>query len=146
MVMGSFAIATLVGRKGDANHDLDAYRGLATTRPALAFGFAVLLMAQAGVPFTSGFLAKFYVISAAVQSRSFALALIAMLAAVVAAFFYLRVIVLMYSPVADGDDQPGLPVPFGAGLVVVLAVGFTLFAGVLPGTFFDFARHATFLF
>jgi NADH-quinone oxidoreductase subunit N len=114
----------------------------------VALGFTVLLMAQAGVPFTSGFLAKFYVISAAVQSRSYALALIAMLAAVVAAFFYLRVIITMYSSdEAEGDEAPArLAVPFGAGLALATAVAFTLLAGILPQTFFDFDKNATLLF
>ncbi len=147
MVMGSFTIATLVGRRGDAEHDLESYRGLARRRPAVALGFTVLLMAQAGVPFTSGFLAKFYVISAAVESHSYALALIAMLGAVVAAFFYLRVIITMYSPPEDADAVPvRLPIPFGAGLVLGTTVAVTLLAGVLPQVFFDFARQATLLF
>jgi NADH-quinone oxidoreductase subunit N len=150
MVMGSFAIATVVGGRGDAAHDLDAYKGLARRRPAVALGFTVLLMAQAGVPFTSGFLAKFYVISAAVQSHSYALALIAMLAAVVAAFFYLRVIITMYSSdEVEGEEAAPparLAVPFGAGLALTAAVAFTLVAGILPQTFFDFAKDATLLF
>jgi len=146
MVMGSFAIATVVGRRGDAEHDLDSYKGLSSRRPAIALGFTVLLMAQAGVPFTSGFLAKFYVISAAVESRSYALALIAMIAAVIAAFFYLRVILLMFSPLEEGSQPDPLHLPFGAGLVLACAVGFTLLAGILPNTFFEFARRATLLF
>ena len=146
MVIGSFAIATLVGRRGDDQHDLEAYQGLARRRPALALGFTVLLMAQAGVPFTSGFLAKFYVISAAVESESYALALIAMLAAVIAAFFYLRVIITMYSSDESDEAPAALPVPFGAGLVLVTAVGFTLLAGILPKAFCDLAQQATLLF
>ena len=55
-------------------HDLDAYRGLASRRPALALAFTIFLLAQAGVPFTTGFLAKFYVISAAVEPTTYALA------------------------------------------------------------------------
>ena len=147
LVMGSFAVATLVGRRGDAEHDLDRYKGLARRRPAVALGFTVLLMAQAGVPFTSGFLAKFYVIAAAVDSRSYAIALIAMLAAVVAAFFYLRIVITMYSASDADEGAPArLPVPFGAGLVVAAAVAFTLVAGILPQPFFDFAKDATLLF
>ena len=148
MVMGSFGIATLVGGRGDAEHQLEAYRGLSSRRPALALGFAVLLMAQAGVPFTSGFLAKFYVISAAAESGSYALALVAMLAAVVAAFFYLRVILVMFSPLREGADGTALPVPFSAALALVSAVAFTLIAGfpITSGTFFEFARRATLLF
>ena len=146
MVMGSFAIVTLVARRGDAEHSLETYRGLYARRPGLALAFTVFLMAQAGVPFTSGFLAKFYVISAAVERRSYALAIIAMLAAVVAAFFYLRVIVLMFSP-PDGD-APLRPVavPLPAGAALAVTVGFTLLAGILPAPFLNFARDATLLF
>jgi NADH:ubiquinone oxidoreductase subunit 5 (subunit L)/multisubunit Na+/H+ antiporter MnhA subunit len=72
----------------------------------------VFLLAQAGVPFTSGFLAKFYVISAAVQRGQYALAIIAMLAAAVAAFFYLRVALLMYS--SDPGESAGEPPILGA--------------------------------
>src|SRR5204863_3041847 len=96
MVLGSFAIVTVVGRRGDANHDLSAYRGLSTRKPLLALVFTILLLAQAGVPFTTGLWAKFYVIAAAVESHSYALAVIAMLAAAISAFFYLRVVVNMY--------------------------------------------------
>jgi NADH-quinone oxidoreductase subunit N len=149
MVLGSFGVVTLVGRKGDDRHDLDAYRGLARQRPGLAFAFTVFLLAQAGVPFTSGFLAKFYVIGAAVQSRSYALAVIAMLAAVIAAFFYLRVIVVMYMA---GDEEgagaaaaPALRVPAGAGVALGLSLGFTVLVGFLPQFVFDFARHASVL-
>ena len=98
MVIGSFAVVTVVGGRGDASHDLDRYRSLAKSRPLLAGSFAVLLMAQAGIPFTTGFLAKLEVISASVGAGSTALAVLAMVSAAIAAFFYLRVILLMYSP------------------------------------------------
>src|SRR5437764_2254272 len=121
MILGSFGIATIVGRKGDNRHSLDDYRGLARVRPGLAFTFTIFLLAQAGVPLTSGFLAKFYVISAAVEAHSYALAIIAMLAAVIATFFYLRVIVAMYmsddaaADAADEDEaepaRPRLAIP-----------------------------------
>jgi NADH-quinone oxidoreductase subunit N len=152
MVMGSFAVVTLVARKGDNATKLDDFRGLAQRRPALAIAMTVLLLAQAGVPFTSGFLAKFYVISAAVERESYAIALIAMLAAVVAAFFYLRLVLVMYS--TDGaEDAAGattsrLPVPFSAGIAIAATVVFTLLAGfpVASGAFFEFARDATLIF
>jgi NADH-quinone oxidoreductase subunit N len=147
MVLGSFAIVTVVARRGDDQHDIEAYRGLSSTRPALALAFTVLLMAQAGIPFTTGFLAKFYVIAAAVDSRSYALAVIAMLAAVVAAFFYLRVIIVMYSSPAEGEDAPPrLPVPRSVASALVVTVAFTVVAGLLPGPVIDFARHATLIF
>ena len=152
MILGSFGIATIVGRIGDDRHNLTDYRGLARARPGLAFTFTVFLLAQAGVPLTSGFLAKFYVISAAVEARSYALAIIAMIAAVIATFFYLRVIVAMYM---SGDEEaeeaaatptaPRLAIPIGAAAALGLALAFTLIVGFLPEAVLDFARHATVL-
>lgn len=147
MALGSFAVVTVVGRSENL-HGLDAYRGLAARRPGLALVFTVLLMAQAGIPFTSGFFAKLYVIRAAVDSESYALAIVAMLVAAVAAFFYLRVIVLMYSP-AEGDDavatepgrRPRLPASMATALAVTIA--FTVVVGFLPGPVIEFAESAT---
>ena len=107
MVIGSFAIITLLGRRGDASHDIAGYRGLASRQPFLALAFAVLLLAQAGVPFTTGFLAKLQVVAAAVDVHSVPLAVIAMVSAALAAFFYLRVAVLMYTPVRPSPLAPG---------------------------------------
>jgi NADH-quinone oxidoreductase subunit N len=149
MILGSFGIATIVGRKGDDRHSLTDYRGLARARPGLAFTFTIFLLAQAGVPLTSGFLAQFYVISAAVQARSYALAIIAMIAAVIATFFYLRVIVAMYMSGDEADEAaaaaPRLTIPIGAGAALGLALAFTLIVGFLPEAVLDFARHATVL-
>ena len=145
MVAGSFGIVTLVGRKGDVGHGLDDYRGLSRDRPALALAFVLFLLAQAGVPLTSGFFAKFYVISAAVDAGSTWLAIIAMVTAVIAAFLYLRIIVSMYMQ-ADDDDAPGarrIPVPFAAGLGLAVAALVTLAAGVAPGILADPASEAT---
>lgn len=102
MVIGTFAVVTVVGGRGDARHGLEHYRGLAVRRPWLAGALTVLLMSQAGIPFTTGFLAKLEVIQAAVDAHSAALAVIAMVTAVIAAFFYLRVILLMYSGTGAG--------------------------------------------
>ena len=150
MVIGSFAVVTLVSGKGDNNHSLDAFRGLGSRRPVLALVFTLLLLAQTGVPLTSGFLAKFYVISAAVEAKSYALAIIAMLAAVIAAFFYLRLIVVMYmaAPAEEGETAPPagpIPVAVGAGVSLAIAIGFTMVVGFLPSAVFTFARQATLL-
>ena len=107
MAIGSFAVVTVVGGRGDKHHGLERYRGLAARQPVLAGTFALLLLAQAGIPLTTGFLAKLAVIEAAVGAHSSPLAVIAMVSAVVAAFFYIRVVVLMYSPRATlGDIDP----------------------------------------
>ncbi len=106
LVIGSFAVITVMARKGDTGHELSDYRGLARRQPWLALAFAVLLLGQAGAPFTTGFLAKFGVVGAVVATRGYVLATIAMLSAAVAAFFYLRVAVTMFSPVGEVGDAP----------------------------------------
>ncbi len=126
MVVGSFAVITLVAGPGDAAHDLENYRGLSRRSPWLALSLTVLLLSQAGVPFTTGFLAKLEVVSAAVGAGSDALAVIAMVSAAIAAFFYLRVVFTMYSgaPATAGAHVDGgggmpaeLPRPSGALLL-----------------------------
>jgi NADH-quinone oxidoreductase subunit N len=113
LVIGSFAVITVMSRPGDTGHQISDYRGLARRQPLLALAFAVLLLGQAGVPFTTGFLAKFEVVAAAEATRAYVLAAIAMVSAAVAAFFYLRVAVTMFSPVGpvgdlvDGGDGAG---------------------------------------
>jgi len=111
MTIGSFAIVTVLGRKGDGDHDLTRYRGLAQRQPLLALSFAILLLAQAGAPFTTGLWAKLQVVLAAVSGGSVPLAVIAMVTAAIAAFFYLRVAVLMYVSGAPGEggDEAGAP-------------------------------------
>jgi hypothetical protein len=106
MVIGSFAVVTLLGRRGDAAHDISSYRGLAKRQPLLALMFAVLLLAQAGAPFTTGLWAKLQVVLAAVDHQ-IPLAVIAMVSAAIAAFFYLRVAVLMYTPLPVPGAVPG---------------------------------------
>lgn len=96
MVAGTFGVMSLVGGQGDGNHSLDDYVGLSRSRPVLAGLMAVLLFSQAGIPFTSGFLAKFRVIFAVAGSGSYVLAAVAMLSAVVAAVLYLRIVVSMF--------------------------------------------------
>jgi NADH-quinone oxidoreductase subunit N len=109
MVIGTFAVVTVIGGPGDIAHGLERYRGLGARQPWLAGALAVLLMSQAGIPFTTGFLAKLEVVQAAVNANSTALAVVAMVTAVIAAFFYLRVILLMYSPsgVPEGAGETG---------------------------------------
>ena len=107
MTIGSFAIVTVLGREGDADHDLSRYRGLAGRQPVLALALAVLLLAQAGAPFTTGLWAKVQVVFAAVEAGEVPLGVIAMVTAVVAAYFYLRVAVLMYAGGGLGEAEGG---------------------------------------
>jgi NADH-quinone oxidoreductase subunit N len=104
MTIGSFAIVTVLGREGDGDHDLTRYRGLARRQPLLALSFAILLLAQAGAPFTTGLWAKLQVVLATVSAGAVPLGVIAMVSAAIAAFFYLRVAVLMYASKEPEED------------------------------------------
>lgn len=141
IALGSFAVISVAAPSGDAAHSLDDYRGLASRKPALAFGFTILLLAQAGVPFTTGFLGKFFVIDASIKSENYLLAIIAMLAAVVGAFLYLRIMLAMYS---DGEDAVSgtEPVPRSAALTIGIAVAFTLFFGIFADLLVDLVGDA----
>ncbi len=107
MTVGSFAIVTVLGGDGDGDHDLSRYRGLARRQPALALALAILLLAQAGAPFTTGLWAKLQVVFAAVAAGEVPLGVIAMVTAAIAAYFYLRVAVLMYAGGGLGEAEGG---------------------------------------
>jgi NADH-quinone oxidoreductase subunit N len=99
-----------------------------------------LLVAQAGVPFTSGFIAKFGVIGAAVDESSYTLAIVAMLSTVIAAYLYLRIMVSSWIQEAPADDDTSaVAIPFGSGVAIVAAVGFTLVVGLFPEWLLDVA-------
>jgi NADH-quinone oxidoreductase subunit N len=104
LVIGSFAVISVMARDGDTGHQISDYRGLARRQPVVALAFAALLLGQAGAPFTTGFLAKFGVVGAVVATHAYVLAVVAMVSAAIAAFFYLRVAVTMFSPVGPAGD------------------------------------------
>ena len=140
LVVGTFAVVSLVARHGDTRTDLDSFRGLGRRHAALALALTVLLVAQAGVPFTSGFIAKFGVIGAAVDESSYALAIVAMLSTVIAAFIYLRIMVSAWIQEAPADDDTSnVSIPLGSGLAITAAVVFTLVVGLFPEWLLDVA-------
>lgn len=140
MVIGSFAVVSALA--GGADHDVDRYAGLAKRRPLLAFAFTVFLLGQAGVPFTSGFIAKFMVIRAAVGDEVYWLAILAMVASVVTAFMYLRIIMTMWDREVDVADAAPIAVPWTTGVVVAAAAVATIAYGVIPQSLIEFARDA----
>lgn len=143
-VVATFAVVTLMGGLGDDHHSIERYRGLARRQPWLGGALAVLLLSQLGAPLTTGFYAKFSVLASVVDAGGGALAIIAMLSAAIAAFFYLRWTLTIY---AD-DDVEGtkVVVPVGTGLVIGFGVATTLFFGIWPGPLVTLAQHATVLF
>jgi NADH-quinone oxidoreductase subunit N len=151
MTIGAFAVVTVIARSThDARHTLDDYRGLAARRPVLTAFLTFFLLAQAGVPATGGFVAKLQVFAAAVDARLYYLAIIGVLVTVVSWFFYLRVVVTMYTGGEEAEQAaparrraPRVDAPAAVVLAVTAAV--TLVIGILPGAFMDVAKDATFL-
>ncbi len=143
-VVATFAIVTLVGGLGDENHSLEAYRGLARRQPWLGGALTILLLSQLGAPLTSGFYAKYSVLAAAIDQGGTPLALIALLSAAIAAFFYLRWAMVLYTD--DDVDATRIVVPKSTGLVIFLGVAVTVVFGIWPGPLATLSQHATLFF
>lgn len=134
MIVGSFGVVLLVSSRGERHLSLASYRGLAKRSPILAAIMAVFLLALAGIPPTTGFISKVAVFSAAIGVGYWWLVLVGVLASVVAAFFYLRVIVLMYMQEPEIDWQiERAPV---AGAAVAVPAVFSIVLGIFPGILF----------
>jgi NADH-quinone oxidoreductase subunit N len=141
--VGSFAVVTLVrDSAGEATH-LSAWAGLGRRSPVVAAAFAIFLLSFAGIPLTAGFVAKLGVFAAAFENGQVVLVLVGLLASAIAAFFYVRVIVLMFfsEPAADG---PAVSRPSTATAVVIaVAAALTVLLGVLPGSLLELAQQAS---
>jgi NADH-quinone oxidoreductase subunit N len=132
MTLGGFACIIAMRRGGVAVEDIEALAGLARTQPGTAFLFAAILFSLAGIPPLAGFFAKYYVFLAAIEAGLYALAVIGVVTSVVGAYYYLRIVKLMYF------DDPVLPIERVPGeLQAVLAasgvlmIGFVVFAAPL---------------
>jgi NADH-quinone oxidoreductase subunit N len=140
--IGAFGILTLVrDPDGEATH-LSRWAGLGRRSPLVAGVFALFLLALAGIPLTSGFTGKFAVFSAAVSGGATPLVVVGAIASAVAAFFYVRVIVLMFfaEPLPDG---PVVVVPGSAtAAALAVAAAVTVVLGVFPQPVLDLANHA----
>ncbi|MDQ3664449.1 MAG: NADH-quinone oxidoreductase subunit NuoN [Actinomycetota bacterium] len=140
--LGAFAVVTLVRDAGGETTHLSRWAGLGREAPLTAGAFAFFLLAFAGIPLTSGFMGKWIVFASAWAGGAWPLVVVAVLASVVAAFFYVRVIVLMFfsDPVGDG---PAVAVPSVlTSSVIVVAVLATVLLGVVPGPVLDLAQQA----
>lgn len=141
LAAGSFAVVTVIGGDGDSNHDIDAYKGLAQRKPLLAALFTILLLGQAGIPFTGGFVAKLGVISSAVDTQYYFLAGVAMLSAAIAAYVYLRILMAMYVQI-DDQQIDGINVPKGVWVVTGFTSIVVIVTGFIPGPIVDITRDA----
>lgn len=140
--IGAFAVVTLVRDSGGETTHLSKWAGLGKTSPLLAGSFALFMLSFAGIPLTGGFIGKWGVFSAAYSGGFWWLVVIGVLISALAAYFYVRVIVLMFftEPVGDG---PTVAVPSAlTTVVIVVAVVGTIGLGIIPGPVLDLAQHA----
>ncbi|HEX6248504.1 MAG TPA: NADH-quinone oxidoreductase subunit NuoN [Nocardioidaceae bacterium] len=142
MTIAAFAVVSVVRDASGEATALSRWSGLGKESPVVAGVFAFLLLGMAGIPLTSGFTGKWAVFASALAGGAWPLVVVAVLMSAVAAFFYIRVIVLMYfsEPVGEG---PTVTMP-SVLTTIVIAVGFTatLVLGVVPGPVLDLAATA----
>jgi NADH-quinone oxidoreductase subunit N len=141
--VGAFGIVTLVRDSGGEATHLSQWAGLAKRSPVVASAFALFLLSLAGIPLTAGFVGKFAVFAAAVEGGAAPVAVVGVLASAVAAFFYVRIIVLMFfsEPAEDGPTVV-LPSIFTSASIALCAAA-TVLLGVLPGPVLDLADRAS---
>jgi NADH-quinone oxidoreductase subunit N len=139
MTLGTFACILAMRRHGRMVEDIDQLAGLSNTSPMMAFLLAMLLFSLAGIPPLAGFFAKFYVFLAAINAGLYALAVIGVLLSVVGAYYYLRIVKIMYfdARVERFEPMPGL-------LAAVLGASglFILFYFVYPAPLVNVAEAA----
>ena len=144
--VGAFAVVTLVRDSSGEATDLNRWKGLGKRSPFAATSFALFLLAFAGIPLTSGFIGKFSIFSAAYESGAKGVVIAGVLSSAIAAFFYIRVIVLMFFTDTT-EDGTGVEIPsILTGATVVIAAAITVALGVYPAPLLDFITNlATFI-
>ena len=144
MSVGSFGVLSMLERRHRKAMSLDDLRGLGRRYPVPAGMLALFLLSLAGIPGTAGFIAKLGVFRAAMQAGQESLVLIAVVSSVIAAFFYIRVIVMMFmeDEPAEIADGPELETTTGISAGLALSAAAIVVLGVLPGLLIDLARQA----
>jgi len=139
MTLGAFGVVIALGASGDANEMIEDYQGLGDRRPLLAGAMVIFLLSLTGIPPLAGFVGKLYLIEAAVNAGYFWLSLAVVLNSVLAAYYYLAVVIAMFmrdpvKPVPAWERRPYLSFS-----LLVATVG-TIYFGVFPSHALDFAR------
>jgi NADH-quinone oxidoreductase subunit N len=141
MNAGAFAVLIAMSRNGTECVNLEDFAGVGLSHPWLGAMFAVFLLSLSGFPPTAGFLAKFYVFSAAVRQGHVVLVVIAVLASLISVFYYLRIIVFMYMREAEAQVEPDADNP-ALYLVLFLCLYGVIQLGIWPGNLLVLIRQA----
>jgi NADH-quinone oxidoreductase subunit N len=136
--LGAWGVVVAVERGEEEGLAIDDYAGLASRRPALALAMLLFMLSLTGLPPTAGFVGKFYLFRAALQANLVWLALVGVITSLVSAYYYLRVVIVMYMQ----EGQPESRSEFWLnGSVAVTAVA-TFLVGILPAPLFALASNA----
>ena len=136
---GAFGIIILLGRKGEENLELENYSGLAYKHPLMALSMTVFLLSLGGLPPFAGFVAKFYIFSAAIEEGFVTLVIIAVLNSAISFYYYLKVVVFMYMKEPAGEFQISLT-PMTLFVVILGLIG-TIELGIFPDTIISLTTH-----
>jgi len=136
--IGAFGVIALLDNRDRPNDQIRDYAGLWNDHPALAALMTIFLLSLGGLPPMAGFIAKWYVFSAAVKAGYTGLAIIGVLTSVVSVFFYLRIVVMMYMT-APEEPVRVHQVPRIAGLALVVSAILIVYLGILPTRVLDWA-------
>ncbi len=139
MTLGTFAAILAMRRKGQAVENIEDLAGLSRTKPLMALMLAALMFSLAGIPWFAGFIAKYYVFIAAIQAGLYWLAIIGVLMSVVGAYYYLRIVKVMYfDEAAEAFD----PIPVELKAVMAVSGLFTIFYFLYPAPLIEAAGAA----
>ncbi len=130
--LGAFGVVTVLSNKDRDADSMDDYMGLAWRRPWLAGVFTAMLLSLAGIPLTAGFVGKFYVVAAGVGSALWFLVIVLVINSALGLFYYLRIVVAVYSRADEGVSAPPALSRSGSAMLAVLAIAL-VWLGVYPG-------------
>jgi NADH-quinone oxidoreductase subunit N len=141
MKLGAFVVVTQLGGASERHVEINDLAGLGTRQPMTAACFSLFLLSLLGLPITAGFLGKFYIFNAALASRLVGLAVLLALNSVIGAFYYLRVLVVMYMREPE-KEAVAVPVPWAIATVLFVSAAGTLYLGLFPARVMAFAAQA----
>ncbi len=141
MNLGAFAVVSHFANAGERYVTLEDYEGLGRSSPLLAATLTIFLLSLIGIPMTGGFFAKFYVFSAAVKANLIWLTIIGVLNSGIGAYYYLRIIVMMYMR-ESRKEVPVTPVPFALSMALAACMVATIYLGIFPSGVLRYAQDS----
>jgi NADH-quinone oxidoreductase subunit N len=143
MNIGAFAVVSHLSGKGERYQTLDDFAGLGQKQPVTAAMLSIFLLSLIGVPLTGGFFGKFYIFKAALESHLVWLTVLGLLNSAVAAYYYLRILVMMYMHEPSQAATDAEPLTPGLAAALILPAIGTLFLGIFPSWVLDFAGKSS---